>query len=118
MKIDNNELMKQQQELDFQGHREEARQMRLEFLRQVRESGIDHCPCKEACIHHGNCYECVVIHRAHRDHLPLCFWDMINEKLYGLSRMTEGSLADYSPCADCSEQKESERGETADVKKG
>ena len=99
--IDNNELALKQQELDSQGLKEEARKMRTEFLKQIKESGIDHCPCKEACVHHGNCYECVMIHRGHRDHLPLCLWDMVNEKMYGLSRMTEGSLNDYSPRDDC-----------------
>ncbi|MBR0597189.1 LPS biosynthesis protein [Sinanaerobacter chloroacetimidivorans] len=106
MKIDNNEMAKKQQELDSQGFKQEARQMRFEFLRQVKESGIDHCPCKEACPHHGNCYECVTIHRGHQDHLPFCFWDMINEKLYGMSRMTEGSIKDYTPsCSNSSEEK-------------
>lgn len=97
MKIDNNELARKQQELDSQGFKKEAFEMKMEFLKQIKESGMDHCPCKEACPHHGNCYECVVIHRGHRDHLPFCFWDMINEKLYGLSRMTEGSLSEYTP---------------------
>ena len=97
MKIDNNEIARKQQELSAQGCHKEAFEMKMEFLRQVKESGIDHCSCKEPCPHHGNCYECVIIHRGHRDHLPFCFWDMINEKLYGLSRMTEGSLSDYTP---------------------
>ena len=65
-----------------------------EFLRQVRESG-DHCPCKEACRHHGNCFECVTIHRGHRDHLPMCLWDMVNERIAALSHITEGSLHAY-----------------------
>lgn len=41
--------------------------IKREFLKQVRESG-DHCPCKQACPHHGNCFECVTLHRGHRDH--------------------------------------------------
>ena len=96
MKIDNNDLAKKQQELDSKGFKKEAHTLKMEFLRQIKESGIDHCPCKTACAHHGNCYECVVIHRGHRDHLPYCFWDMINENLSGLYRMTEGSLSNYS----------------------
>lgn len=98
MIIDNNDFAKRQQELDSQGLKQEAREMRMEFLRQVKESGIDHCSCKEPCPHHGNCYECVLIHRGHQDHLPYCFWEMVNEKLYGISKMTEGSLCSYSPC--------------------
>lgn len=111
MQIDGNELAVLQNELDQQGYKEKALALKLEFLRQVREAG-DHCPCKEACRHHGNCFECVTIHRGHRDHLPLCMWDMVNERLSGLSRLTEGSLQQYEErkaaqqacagaCADC-----------------
>ena len=94
MKIDGNELAIRQNELDQQGKKQEAYEMKMEFLRQVRESG-DHCPCKEACPHHGNCFECVTIHRGHRDHLPMCMWDMVNERLAALSHMTEGTLRAY-----------------------
>ena len=47
MKIDGNELAILQNDLDREGKKEEALKIKLEFLRQVRESG-DHCPCKEA----------------------------------------------------------------------
>ena len=94
MKIDGNELAIKQNELDQQGHKKEAYEMKMEFLRQVRESG-DHCPCQEACPHHGNCFECVTIHRGHRDHLPMCMWDMVKERVAALSHMTEGSLYSY-----------------------
>ena len=105
MKIDNNELAIRQNELDQQGFKKEAYEMKMEFLRQVRESG-DHCPCKEACPHHGNCFECVTVHRGHRDHFPMCLWDMLNERLAALSHMTEGSLRQYedkhkTACAGC-----------------
>ena len=52
MKIDGNELAILQNDLDREGKHEEALAIKMEFLKQVRESG-DHCPCKEACIHHG-----------------------------------------------------------------
>ena len=94
MQIDNNELAILQDRLDREGFKEEAWKIKQEFLKQVRESG-DHCPCREACPHHGNCFECVTIHRGHRDHLPLCMWDMVNERFAALSHMTEGSLRDY-----------------------
>lgn len=94
MKIDGNELAIKQNELDRAGKKCEAYEMKMEFLRQVRENG-DHCPCQEKCPHHGNCFECVTIHRGHRDHLPMCMWDMINERLHGLSLLTEGSLTQY-----------------------
>ena len=98
MKIDGNELAILQNDLDREGKKEEALKIKLEFLRQVRESG-DHCPCKEACRHHGNCFECVTIHRGHRDHLPMCLWDMVNERLAALSHMTEGTLRAYTTAA-------------------
>ena len=101
MKIDGNELAIRQNDLDREGKHQEAYQMKMEFLRQVREAG-DHCPCPEACPHHGNCFECVTIHRGHRDHLPMCMWDMVNERLHGLSLMTEGTLHKYEQkCAGC-----------------
>lgn len=94
MKIDGNELAIRQNDLDRAGQHEEALAIKREFLQQVREGG-DHCPCKEACPHHGNCFECVTLHRGHRDHLPLCMWDMVNERLHSLSLLTEGTLQRY-----------------------
>ena len=106
MKIDGNELSKMELKLAREGKAEEGLKYKLEFLKQVKESGIDHCNCPEAsCMHHGNCYECIIVHRGHRDHLPYCLWDMVNEKIFALSQITEGSLADYKPscCCGCSE---------------
>ena len=94
MKIDGNELAILQDQLYQQGRDEEGWQVKQEFLKQVRESG-DHCPCQQACPHHGNCFECVTIHRGHRDHLPMCMWDMVNERLHKLSLMTECTLRTY-----------------------
>lgn len=94
MKIDGNELAILQDKLYQQGRDDEGWEVKQEFLRQVRESG-DHCPCTSACPHHGNCFECVTIHRGHRDHLPMCMWDMVNERLHKLSLMTEGTLQEY-----------------------
>ena len=94
MKIDGNELAILQDKLYQQGRDEEGWKIKQEFLKQVRESG-DHCPCQQACPHHGNCFECVTIHRGHRDHLPMCMWDMVNERLHKLSLMTDCTLKEY-----------------------
>ena len=94
MKIDGNELAIRQDQLEKEGRHQESWVVKQEFLRQVREAG-DHCPCQEACPHHGNCFECVTLHRGHRDHLPMCMWDMVNERLHQLSRLTEGTLQSY-----------------------
>ena len=62
------------------------------FLKEVKETGEDHCPCPEACRYHGRCYECVTIHRGHAHHLPFCFREMLNERLKELSVLAEHSL--------------------------
>ena len=69
----------------------------IEFSKQLREAiarGEDHCSCARPCRMHGNCVECVAAHRANRDHLPVCFRDMMNERLYGLSELTEQTIAE------------------------
>lgn len=104
MKIDGNELAILQNDLDRRGQKQEAWKVKQEFLKQARESG-DHCPCQGKCPHHGNCFECVTLHRGHRDHLPMCMWDMLNERIAALSHMTEGTLYEYekkqAACTDC-----------------
>ena len=94
MIIDGNELAILQDRLEKEGRHQEAWDVKQAFVRQVRASG-DHCPCPESCPHHGNCFECVTLHRGHRDHLPMCMWDMVNERLHLLSHMTEGTLRRY-----------------------
>ena len=83
MIIDGNELAILQDRLEKEGRHQEAWDVKQEFLRP------------ESCPHHGNCFECVTLHRGHRDHLPMCMWDMVNERLYLLSHMTEGTLQRY-----------------------
>lgn len=94
MKIDGNELAILQDRLDREGFKEEALKIKKQFLDEVRAAG-DHCPCRQACIHHGNCFECVTIHRGHRDHLPMCLWDLVNERIAALSHITEGTVREY-----------------------
>ena len=67
-----------------------------EFAAEFREEykDKDHCPCKKACRYHGNCKECVAIHRAHQEHVPSCLRPMLNKKIKLLSELTEHSLAD------------------------
>ena len=97
MKIDGNELAIEQNELDREGRHTEAMAIKREFLKQVRESG-DHCPCKQACPHHGNCFECVTLHRGHRDHLPMCMWDMVNGPCGPMRRRTAEEAPEKRPC--------------------
>lgn len=79
------------------GNAKEAQRIQKAWVDEIAASGKDHCPCKVACIHHGNCFECVQIHRGHRDHLPFCMWDMVNERIEKLSCLTEGSFLQYQP---------------------
>ena len=73
------------------GNRQEGLRLQEEFAEEYRNK--DHCPCKKACRYHGNCKECVAIHRAHQEHVPNCLRPMLNKKLKLLSELTEHSLA-------------------------
>ena len=44
MIIDGNEQMRKQIELDRAGHKTEADALKMDFLKQIRESGEDFCP--------------------------------------------------------------------------
>ncbi len=99
VRVDWNEKMIYQDRMGREGKMgaEEQYAIKMEALKEIVDSGIDYCSCPESCPHHGKCWECVLIHRGHRDHLPYCFWDMVNERLYAMQRLTEGSLAAYQP---------------------
>lgn len=114
IRIDYNKIFKEEMELEREGKisKAEGYKMKRKELDRILESGVDYCSCPEACAHHGKCWECVTIHRGHRDHLPYCMWDMINERLYRLQLLTEGSLCKFKehgePCEECN-QKEWEK---------
>lgn len=79
-----------QKELDamkafHEGNRAEGLKLQEEFAAEFREAykEKDHCPCQKACRYHGNCKECVAIHRAH----------LINKKIRLLSELTEHTIA-------------------------
>ena len=92
MFVDGHPLEKEELELARQGKNEESIRKRDEFIQKVKDSGIDHCSCTNNCSLHGKCMECVIVHRGHRDHLPCCFFDMVNEKMECLYHMTEETL--------------------------
>ena len=73
-----------QKELDamkefHKGNRKEGLRLQEEFAAEFREEykDKDHCPCKKACRYHGNCKECVAIHRAHQEHVPNCMRPLV-----------------------------------------
>lgn len=91
MKIDGNPAETEAMRLFHLGENEKAGRIQDGFISELRESmkkGGDHCSCKNACKFHGRCAECVAIHRGHRDHLPDCFKDMVNEKLRAVNALT------------------------------
>ncbi|HIV12530.1 MAG: LPS biosynthesis protein [Clostridiales bacterium] len=95
MIIEGNEKEKQAMEAFHRGDRKEGLRLQEEFASAFREEyrEKDHCPCKKACRYHGNCKECVAIHRAHQEHVPNCMRPVINQKLKLLSELTEHTLA-------------------------
>ena len=96
MKIEGNETeIKAMQEF-HKGNRAEGLRIQEEFASAFREEykNKDHCPCKKACRYHGNCKECVAIHRAHQEHVPNCMRPIINAKIKLLSELTEHTIAD------------------------
>lgn len=90
--IDNNKLEIEAMRLFLNGEDKRAEQLQNRFLEEVKNSGEDHCNCPVPCKHHGNCVECVIIHRGHGDHLPHCFRDMVNTRIEALWRLTEHSF--------------------------
>ena len=92
MYVDGHPLAKKERELSLQGKIKESQKTQDEFFRKIEDSGIDYCSCPNDCRLHGKCKECVLAHRGHRDHLPCCFFDMVNEKMECLYHMTEETL--------------------------
>ena len=91
MNIDNNETEKRAMAEFHQGNRKEGLRTQEESAPAFRTEYAqkDHCPCRKACRYHGNCKECVAIHRAHQEHVPNCMRPMINKKIKLLSELTE-----------------------------
>lgn len=96
MIIDGNEIEKAAMTEFHKGNRKEGLRIQEEFAAAFREEykEKDHCSCKKACHYHGNCKECVAIHRAHQEHVPNCMRPLINKKIRLLSELTEHTIAD------------------------
>ena len=95
MIIDGNEIEKAAMKEFHKGNRAEGLRLQEEFAAEFRKEyqNKDHCPCQKACRYHGNCKECVAIHRAHQEHVPNCMRPLLNKKLKILSELTEHTLA-------------------------
>lgn len=95
MMIDGNTKEKDAMKAFHAGDRAEGLRLQEEFAAEFREEykDKDHCPCVKACRYHGNCKECVAIHRAHQEHVPNCMRPLLNNKFKALSELTEHTLA-------------------------
>lgn len=102
MLIEGNEKQLAAMQEFHKGNRQKGLELQEEFAAAFREEykDKDHCPCKKACRYHGNCKECVAIHRAHQEHVPNCMRPMINAKIKALSELTEHTIANEiePPC--------------------
>lgn len=94
MTIDCNEKELQAMAEMHKGNREEGARLQEEFITEFRNEykDKDHCPCQEACPYHGNCKECVTIHRAHQEHVPNCMRPILNKRIKVLSELTEHTI--------------------------
>lgn len=56
------------------------------------------CPCTLlSCTAHGNCVECVSIHRQHKEHVPECIADILREDLKVIAAKIECGIIDNRP---------------------
>lgn len=95
MNIEGNQKMLDAMIEFHKGNRTLGVKLQEEFASQFRKhyKEKDHCSCQKACRYHGNCKECVSIHRAHQEHLPNCMRPIVNKKLKLLSELTEHTIA-------------------------
>lgn len=59
--------------------------------RDIIKSGkYDKCCCPDInCEWHGNCHDCIIIHRAYKDHVPHCMAMIIKDKIKALANSIE-----------------------------
>lgn len=61
-----------------------------EVLETVRSGKREPCPCVvKTCEWHGKCFECVMIHRLLRNHVPECLRPLLDDKIEQLARTVE-----------------------------
>lgn len=78
-----------------------------EFVEQVKDiramlaSGAEaKCSCANVkCEWHGDCYNCVRIHRHYKDHIPRCMQPILREKVKALAQTVEFAVENipFSP---------------------
>ena len=95
MNIEGNKKEIEAMEQFHKGNRQEGLRLQEQFAAAFREEykDKDHWPGKKACRYHGNCKECVAIHRAHQEHVPNCMRPIFNANIKLLSELTEHTIA-------------------------
>ena len=95
MQIDDNPVEMKAMAAFRRGESDTGHELQEKFLNEFHESlkqCEDFCSCPVECKYHGQCVECVVVHRGHGDHLPYCMHDMLNRRLKKLSELSEHSI--------------------------
>ena len=88
MIIDNNETEKRAMKEFHLGNRKEGLKIQEEFASAFHTGLLSiriTAPAQKHAGSHGNCKECVAIHRAHQEHVPNCMRPIINKKIAVLS---------------------------------
>ena len=67
--------------------------------RELINSGkYDKCPCSQKqCEWHGKCFECVLIHRVKKKHVPECLQPIFKDKFKELVKTVELDIIDAKP---------------------
>jgi hypothetical protein len=56
---------------------------------------VDDCPCTQIrCHRHGNCVECIRVHRTRQEHIPECLQDMFRTRIKELAALLEYDVLD------------------------
>jgi hypothetical protein len=56
---------------------------------------VDDCPCTQTrCHRHGNCVECIRVHRTRKEHIPECLQDMFRSRVKELAALVEYDVRD------------------------
>lgn len=64
----------------------------------IRSGRYAECPCSQIrCEWHGKCFECVMIHRTKKRHLPECLQPIIRESVQDLAKTCEMGITDERP---------------------
>jgi len=56
---------------------------------------VDDCPCTQVrCHRHGNCVECIRVHRTRQEHIPECLQGMFRSLVKELAALVEYDVRD------------------------